>query len=168
MKKLILSLSLFILSAVVFAQHSLGEWYGGGTIFYLYDNGKHGLIAAREDQGNVKWFTGGSPERTGAIRNGIGSISNTVNIIAKQSFGDHAAMVCAKYKEGGFGDWYLPSKDELNLMYQNKNVIINLKNWYWSSTESGWNEAWLQSMTTGEQFSSPKSNARFVRAIRAF
>jgi hypothetical protein len=170
MKILFITLSLIFSTFAVVGQHSLGEWFGGGTIFYLYDNAKHGLIAAREDQAtSAKWFIGANgPSVTGAFRNGIGCFANTETIIAKQGWGDHAAMLCAKYSGDGFGDWYLPSKAELNLMYQNKNVIINLSMWYWSSTENGWDSAWGQNMTTGLQFKGEKTAAYHVRAIRAF
>lgn len=169
MKKLSFLVASILISLSLYSQHTLGEWYGGGTVFYIYDNGQHGLIAAHEDQGtSVKWFIGATPMITGALRNGINSFANTEKIVASQGHGNHAAMVCLKYNGNGFGDWYLPSKDEVKLMFDNKNYIKNLSVWYWSSTESGWNWAWVTNMTTGIQNFTPKANAYHVRAIRAF
>lgn len=169
MKKSILLICLLFLVSFSFAQHTLGEWYGGGTVFYLYDNGLHGLIAAHEDQStSAKWSIGTGPGSTLAYRNGIGASGNTISMISATGISSPAALSCVKYNGGDFGDWYLPSKYELNIMYQNKNFIDNLSMWYWSSTESGSNEAWVQNLKTGGQFSTPKANAYHVRAIRIF
>ena len=36
--------------------HKTGESYGGGIVFYVYDNGRHGLIAATTDQDpGIQW-----------------------------------------------------------------------------------------------------------------
>ena len=66
------------------------------------------------------------------------------------------------YNGGGFNDLFLPSKDELNVMYQNKTTIedtailnggsiFDISNFYWSSTENQSNSAWSQSLDTGVQ-----------------
>ncbi len=77
-----------------------------------------------------------------------------------------------------YGDWYLPSNYELNLMYTNKATIdaiagANSGNsfasyYYWSSTEYGVDSAWLQTFADGSQVTSLKSAAFRVRAVRAF
>ena len=33
--------------------HTIGDSYGGGIVFYVYDGGQHGLIAATTDQSSV-------------------------------------------------------------------------------------------------------------------
>ena len=39
--------------------HFIGESYGGGIVFYVYDNGQHGLIAATADQSTgIQWYNG--------------------------------------------------------------------------------------------------------------
>jgi hypothetical protein len=89
-------------------QHTIGESYGGGIVFYVYDNGQHGLIAATADQSaGIQWYNG-TYIMCNAVRNdGIstGRI-NTDSIIAKQGGGNYAAAICAKYLGGGFGDWF--------------------------------------------------------------
>ena len=65
--------------------------------------------------------------------------------------------------------WRLPTKDELTIMYQNKDKIGGFAtSVYWSSTESGINFAWLQDFGLGGQLSFYKGNTLYVRAIRAF
>ncbi|MFI1770110.1 Lcl domain-containing protein, partial [Thalassobellus citreus] len=82
------------------------------------------------------------------------------------------------YTGGGFSDWFLPSKDELDEMYDKKTEInagasLNSGsdlsvNPYWSSTESGTTSAWEQSFTIGNQSTNGKSATPTVRAVRAF
>ena len=165
--------------------HYIGESYGGGIVFYVYDGGQHGLIAATSDQSiGIRWY-GGSYTNTRARGDGIGAgLKNTAIIIANQGPVDGAAFaatVCNEYSVtvGGttYGDWYLPSKYELNLMYQNigqgdalglGNVGGFASSIYWSSTESASPNAWYQHFNDGLQFSGNKFGPNDVRAVRAF
>jgi len=159
-------------------KHSIGESYGGGIVFYVYDGGKHGLIAATSDQSTgIRWF-GGSKTNTRARADGVGAgLKNTAIIIANQGTVDgnsFAATVCNEYSvtvDGvTYGDWYLPSKNELNLLYLQKSAVgVFADNFYWSSTEEGGNlNAWSQSFYNGGQGNFDKSLAFYVRAIRSF
>jgi hypothetical protein len=158
--------------------HTIGENYGGGKVFYVYDNGQHGLIAALADQSaSMRWY-GGTYTNTCALADGVGAgMKNTAIIIANQGPIDgvtFAARLCNEYSvtDAGvtYGDWYLPSKFELNLMYLQKSIIggFALGN-YWSSTESDSNIAWRQFFTNGNQYNINFKNSLYnVRAIRAF
>ena len=68
-------------------------------------------------------------------------------------------------------DWYLPSKEELNALYQEKshNLVGGFaSDYYWSSTESYADGAWTQYFYDGSQFIVSKYNSLGVRAVRAF
>jgi hypothetical protein len=166
--------------------HAIGDGFGGGIVFFVYDGGQHGLIAATADQsGNIRWY-GGSFTNTRARADGIGAgLKNTAIIIANQGPIDgnaFAATVCNEYSvtDGGvtYGDWYLPSKYELNLMYENigQGNVLGLGNVgnfttsiYWSSTEYDVNDAWRQYFGSGGyQGNLYKYNTMNVRAVRAF
>ena len=157
--------------------HYIGESYGGGKVFYVYDNGKHGLIAATSDQSTgIRWY-GGSNTYTRARADGVGAgLKNTALIIANQGAVDgnaFAATVCNEYSvtvDGvTYGDWYLPSKNELYLLYLQKSVVGGFAgNYYWSSTEYAGNYAWDQDFDDGFQNVVSKSITYYVRAIRAF
>ena len=68
-----------------------------------------------------------------------------------------------------YGDWFLPSKGELNQMYVNRTVIGGFKTGdYWSSSEFGGSSAWIQYSTTGNQANDVKTYAFYVRPVRAF
>ena len=158
--------------------HYIGESYGGGIVFYVYDNGQHGLIAATADQSTgIRWY-GGSNTNTRARGNGIGAgLKNTAIIIANQGPVDGAAFaatVCNEYSVTvagvTYGDWYLPSKYELNLLYLKKAVVAGFDNvYYWCSTEYDIGITWVQNFFNGSESLNGKSTTIYhVRAIRAF
>ena len=70
-----------------------------------------------------------------------------------------------------YGDWFLPSKGELNQMYVNRVAIGGFSDGdYWSSSESDATNPWGQDFRTGVQFSSGRNkvNPGFMRPVRAF
>ena len=76
----------------------------------------------------------------------------------------------AKKSCAALGDeWRLPTKDELNILYQNMDKIgASAYKTYWSSAEDDINFAWAQSFTNGGQPSYSKNHTVFVRAVRGF
>lgn len=161
----------------VFPQ--IGDFFGGGVVFYL-DGNVGGLICALSDQSSgMQWYNG-SFTTTGATGTAIGTgQANTTAIINNQGAGSYAAQICDDYDDGTYNDWYMPSKDELDEMYD-KQTIINataIANggsafsvyWYWCSTEYDVNTAIIQHFTMYDIFAEDKSvDAHCVRAIRAF
>jgi hypothetical protein len=160
--------------------HYIGESYGGGIVFYVYDSGQHGLIATTADQSSaIQWYNG-TDRYTGTTGDGLGAgAMNTAMIIATQlndnETGNFAAKVCADYSitEGGitYGDWYLPSKYELNLLYLQRAVVGGLYEGtsYWSSTEYNFMQAWILEFENGHNSAEVKYEPVIkVRAIRAF
>jgi len=77
---------------------------------------------------------------------------------------DDAKKVCEALGEG----WRLPTKDELLVLYNNKDKIGRLTNiGYWSSTEEVNNGAWLQMFVDGKQDPTYKYTLVYVRAVRS-
>jgi len=149
---------------------AIGDSYQGGIIFWLDATGQHGLIAATEDQSTgIRWYNG-TYTVTNAVRDGIGAgMYNTERIIADQGVGSYAAQICANYQSGGYGDWYLPSKYELNLLYLQRTAVGGFASAsYWSSTESNITYAWVQAFGSGYQSSGNKTTTFRVRVVRAF
>ena len=82
----------------------------------------------------------------------------------------HAAInMCEKYRANGYDDWYLPTKYELNLIYQNlrKTGKISGHSSYWSSSQKD-EKAWLQSFSNGSQSLSYKELCYPLWAVRVF
>jgi hypothetical protein len=171
----------------------VGDVYQGGIVAYVLVSGdlgydattQHGLIAATSDQSrSIDWdiltefynFTQGT--NRGAIGTAIGTgFSNTNTIIASQGkiASKYAAGLARAYNGGGYTDWYLPSKEELNKLYLNRvaigGFISDSYGNYWSSTENQAppnNSAWLQYFENGGQQSFEKDIKINVRAIRSF
>ncbi len=81
----------------------------------------------------------------------------------KQMTWDEANEYCKSLGEG----WRLPTKDELNQMYQLKDEIDGFgEGWLWSSSQSSSSSAWVQLFSDGNQGISTKYNDDSVRAVR--
>ena len=111
------------------------------------------------------------PKSNTDYKNIIGKPIKIGNIeVAQYDFPDgrmdwnDAKKACADLGEG----WKLPSKDELNTLYQNSYEIGGFKNSsYWSSTQLDVNGAWYQFFFDGDQNYNGKYATEYVRAIRA-
>ena len=150
----------------------IGKTYQGGLIAYLDTLDGTGLIAAPTDQGTSKWGCYGTLI-SGADGTAIGTGSqNTADILAGCSETNIAAYLCDTLTLGGYSDWFLPSKDELNKLYENigqGNVGGFADYSYWSSTGVGYYNAWIQDFSNGNQnYSNKGFNYYSVRAVRAF
>ena len=172
-------------NSVIPAVQQVGDFYGGGVVFYIFKDGEagyiagetHGLIAAVADQGSgIRWYNG-SDVTTGATGTAVGTGSaNTDAIIAAQGATEtsYAAGLAKAYAAGGYTDWFLPSKDELNKMYLKKEILEAVSGFtafsgcYWSSTEVDFQFAREQLFDTGTQSYFYKGVPNDVRAVRAF
>ena len=154
---------------------AIGDSYQGGIIFYL-DGLGGGLIAAPTDQNADDWGCNGTLI-TGADGTAVGTGNqNTIDIEVGCPAVGTAADVCANLTLNSYSDWFLPSKDELNLMYQNigqgnalglGNIGGFADNLYWSSSEIDLGTAWLQNFGPGGG-GGGQYNGRVMRAARAF
>jgi len=96
---------------------------------------------------------------------------NTIDIEAGCTTPGTAADICANLSLGGYTDWFLPSKDELNLVYVNLKLYALggfTDGYYWSSYESNIIGAWAQYFYNGNQDNYYKFRTYRVRAVRAF
>jgi hypothetical protein len=152
-----------------------GTGPAGGLVFYdkgSYSDGWRYLEAAPNDQSTgIQWYNG-EGVTTGASGTAVGTgAANTASIVATQGAGTYAAQLCADLVVGSYDDWFLPSKDELNLMYVNLEQQSRggfASAYYWSSSEYNLNNSWTENLGNGGQIFDYKGNAYNVRAARVF
>ena len=155
---------------------------GGGIVFYdagsVQSWGRYLEAAPFGDEVQRTWATGGNQSAavSGAdgTANGTGE-QNTADIVAQSGnvAVTSAAVYCSELVSGGQSDWFLPSKDELNLMYTNlRSASTPLggfsSGYYWSSSESGGGSARYQQFLIGFQGDFSKNRTGYVRPVRAF
>jgi hypothetical protein len=170
--------------------YSIGNFVNGGIVFWVDETTQHGLVCEKGVAPmNIAWAP--PPSYTTCTRaNGDGPLAgemNTVIIIAVHAAlsndgSGYAARYCNELQvtEGGitYGDWYLPSAEELNLLYQNKSVINATalahggtafqNHIYWSSTEDSSTNANCKYFVNGINCSDSKNSMHFVRPVRRF
>jgi hypothetical protein len=167
----------------------IGDSFQGGVIFYFLAPGQkinqgrpdsisydplvqHGLIAATEDQAKSVWANDKNYSKI-STENGLGmGLKNTENIIL--SLGKtYAAGIANTHNGGGYSDWYLPSRDELKILLENRVAVGNFTTMltYWSSTDFSTDKAYtkrINSNATIYDVSYAKKGSYGVRAIRSF
>jgi len=150
--------------------HYLGELYLGGVIYELYkgsDGLEHGLIVSLIEGGPLAWQTVNT--LVGADRTEDG-VYNTAQMTSSP-----VASFIATLGAG----WYLPSIDELHLMFDHRYYVnktlrlggyttLSIRRWYWSSTENIANSSYAYNFLLGYPTPSDKSDMDYIRGIRAF
>lgn len=173
-------------------EHFIGEAFGGGIIFHLWkdDNGtEHGLICSLEDISYTSVDTGQvwsnidnqAVDLSNEMMTSWDGKQNSEDIINQAGHVTSAAQLCDDYFGAGFQDWYLPSIDELKLLWQNRftinKALVIYSNFgqlnriaghYWSSTEFGSGSAFAISSQFGEITQEEKSSKHYVRPVRSF
>jgi hypothetical protein len=163
--------------------HYIGEEYGGGVIFHLWkDNAgvEHGLIVALTDQSiSQAWSNVTSAAIGTSAQSSWDGLSNSNSIVGQAGHTSSAAKLCLDLVSGGQSDWYLPSIQELNMLWNNYYTVsralsqisgaTQLSNSvYWSSSEGGNSGAWTFLFSYGYASYYSKGYTSCVRAVRAF
>ena len=149
---------------------------GGGIVFFNKGNTNGGwqyLESATSDQSTgIAWGCNGTSIPGTQLTVGSGVV-NTSLIVAGCNEAGFAAKLCNDLVSGGQSDWFLPSRDELNLMYKNMHLNsqgnFNTSANYWSSSETNDGNAWDFTLTDGFAYNASNKNfVNFVRSVRAF
>ena len=152
--------------------YNLGEaGPAGGIVFYdkgSYSDGWRYLEAWTADEAGTYLWKTAQTSTLGTSRDIGSGYDNTYNAMTGP---EHpAAEVARNASHGGYTDWFLPSKDELNEMYMQRVSIGGFASVdYWSSSQSNGANAWAQYFGTGgPTFYLKDTNVFRVRAARAF
>jgi hypothetical protein len=149
--------------------HYLGEAFNGGIIYYLYkgsDGLEHGLIVALTES-TAAWQL----------------ISTTTNANRTEDGAYNTPLMtnspAATYIAGLGVGWYLPSIDELGLLYYNRysaqkglrtggNTLLSNTVLYWSSNEFNVTNAYVFNFANGSAMGTNRGSTNPVRGVRAF
>ncbi len=152
-------------------EHYIGKVFEGGIILYLDSTKQHGLIVAPHDQSTAAQW-GFFKEQVGAYDKKIGTGNRNTNIIAKNSNDSTiAANICYNLILNGYDDWFLPSIEELKLLYfhfKSKGLGNFISSQYWSSSETDFNNAWIMNFALGADIENNGNKSYAVRAVRYF
>jgi hypothetical protein len=159
----------------------------GGIVFFdmgFYMDGWRYLEAAPQDFPNRSKFSnkyiinGGTGNALSGTDTGVGAgkknTSIIVSVLNKEGESLRAAQVVSVPEYGGFDDCFLPSKDELNLMYENlkKQKIGGFSSGlYWSSSCGSnfpYTGAWQTNFSDGKVQEADTQSDGLIRAIRQF
>ena len=160
---------------------------GGGIVFYVSEKGFnvydgkggasicHYLEMSKNTLDEAKWFP---KEESISSQTELGyGKSNTYKIVNTKSktktVSNCAAYACYIYKTltTKAGDWFLPSQNELDILYKTmKDRVLadSTDSVLWSSSSASEYHAWSQSFSDGIHNGHRKSDTLSVRAIRAF
>ncbi len=155
----------------------------GGKVFYdkgsTSDGWRYLEFAATDIAGKYEWGCKGiaipaaTPTAVGEGK------QNTATYIARNCSPDTAGRTVAGtavdgYSAGGYDDWYMPSKDELSLMYAqgrtNSAFDLGPNAYYWTSSSTGGNTWALKfgNTSAGFYYTLARENLMSVRAVRSF
>ena len=160
--------------------YKVGDYYNDGTkegiVFEVYDGGWYGKIVSL-DYSEEQWVVDAVYKNATGATSETGGMSNMNKIkkLPNWKVNYPAFAWCASLGS----DWYLPAKDELVLIYENRDAINmglsrrgyeGLTYFHWSSTESSEDEfcAWGVGMDGGHTLVCDKIDIRSVRAVSAF
>ena len=179
--------ALFFASEKTYKVGDIGP--GGGIVFYKnssgfsVDNGSgeskicHYLEVSKEDVGCASWaprsLTAASASTRYGIGEGMAATQDILNSAGKTKLTSEncAAYACSKYRTSTTkaGDWFLPTSDEIRLIFKNlspEKIDINNTEFYWSSSVEADNRAWARKNKTATVDSI--DNKFMVRAVHAF
>ncbi len=143
-----------------------------GLLFYDDYTCKQVFAPQADQSADAQWKTSTGTDDIATDSTEDGKINHSQVIVRADYIADPnvfpAFKLCEDLTYGGFTDWYLPARTELDLLWRNKAAIGGFTtSYYRSSTESNTFNAWYQDFNSGGQNRANKTNNYDVRCIRS-
>ena len=180
--------------------YALGDIGPGGGLVFLISGGLTYEMAPNtwrggsiDDTPTISWCSDTTSDITGAVGTDVGTGSANTTAMQSPACTSGAGVSARAYSGGGFSDWFLPSKDELNAMCNYSRTWVGsppapptgpctgaqdgtfasstygfAEAKYQTSSQAIPDNAWLQYLSDGFAINTNKGLTRRVRPIRAF
>ena len=152
-----------------FTEYFVGMETDGGIVFYVDEAEGYALVANLNDLGWHKWGCGTLELGLTSTDLGTGN-QNTLEILNCYDEYQSGAFVASQFVDDFGYSWYLPSLDELNLVYEvihlSPNFMTYAENTFWSSSEYSQAAAWHVNFGSGEIANTSKGNLSLILPIR--
>lgn len=170
--------------------YEIGEYVPsqGGVVFHRYMDGntqKYLIVSVNDQSTSQAWSNITEVLIGSGAQSTWDGLSNSDAIVAQTGETISAASICLNLFSGGKDDWYLPSVDELSLLWHNRfNVNRTLSGNssygsiasaeilgggdYWSSTEVDHQSSYFVYFSRGYSYGRRKYELNRVRAIRSY
>ncbi|MBL4642316.1 MAG: DUF1566 domain-containing protein, partial [Flavobacteriaceae bacterium] len=174
-------------------ETQVGQRREGGVVFYVSPPGQsqYALVSSLSDEGWTQiWqnkytliaffkfnhYVNGTSTLMGTGKTNTDKIIEELRI-GSYNNGNFAAKSAREYHNaGGYTDWFLPSKNELNQLYIQKDILESVSGfnnfkqaYYWSSSEVNADKAWAQYFgPTTFKTERVKDEEIFIRPVRVF
>lgn len=169
---------------------SIGDTCEGGIVAYVDEQGNKLIVSAVDNAEDIEWGCRGQLLGITSKEYGTGK-ENTEALVnwhqgweepwftAPEEVGGYchekndgtvAARVCYELELNEYSDWYLPSIDELDLIYENVHKDYRGDfgtNEYWSSSEYTEGSSWIKTFANGDEYGYQKTFNRMVRCVRS-
>lgn len=170
--------------------YEVGDFAQGGVVVWVDETKQHGLVCSKNNVAEgMRWFAG-TYGTTRSAGDGVfaGELNTSILVSSQIAIGDdgmtYAGAECVELvvvEDGvSYGDWYLPSKKELELIDPNLTLInataaanggtALVASPHWTSTEVSGTNVYVVVLSPGgvSSFETNKVAGFTVRAFRSF